>query len=73
MVRSRMPVSKWDFSSRDWLKSDASSDPEQFKSGRYIRRPMWKRVSERLIAFYLESGHTLLMNGFGRASLQIGT
>ena len=31
MVRSRMPVSKWDFSSRDWLRSDASSDPEQFK------------------------------------------
>ena len=26
-----MPVSKWDFSSRDWLRSDASSDPEQFK------------------------------------------
>ena len=69
MVRSRMPVSKWDFSSRDWLRSDGSSDPEQFKQSLvrdsefffkpgHIRRPERKRVSERLIACYLESGHT---------------
>lgn len=31
LLKRRLPVSKWDFSSREWLSQDAPVDPEEFK------------------------------------------
>src|SRR5438270_3600593 len=30
-IKRRLPVSNWDFDSREWLRDDAPSSPEQFK------------------------------------------